>query len=384
VANRESRRRSSKKSLSPTVALWLTAVLVSPVWAAAQDYKIGVYYFPGWKDNVPGAVYPLPWEKIKPFPEREPLLGWYTEGENAVMEQHLQWMRDYGIKFVAFDWYWIEANKPYLNHALDAYLQADNREHVHFALLWANHSPTRVPVSLEQWAILVRHWVGQYLRREEYFRLNGQPVVFVFDPERLENNARKLGSSSRELLATAQTIAREAGLPGIYFVCVNQANGPLASGQSAAMGYSALSAYNLHAAAVRNPFRRLSQSYAELDNVYRMDWEWMGANATLPYIVPMSSGWDMRPWGGSEDPLHDNSVGTPESFEEHLRAARDVMDKQPEAPKVGVICCWNEFGEGSYIEPTKKWQFRYLEKVKSVFTTGVAASAIIQRQLRAP
>ena len=32
-----------------------------------------------------------------------------------------------------------------------------------------------------------------------------------------------------------------------------------------------------------------------------------------------------------------------------------------------VICCWNEFGEGSYIEPTKKDGFSYLEKVKKVF-----------------
>jgi hypothetical protein len=34
---------------------------------------------------------------------------------------------------------------------------------------------------------------------------------------------------------------------------------------------------------------------------------------------------------------------------------------------LGVICCWNEFGEGSYIEPTQKNGFSYLEKIKKVF-----------------
>ena len=27
----------------------------------------------------------------------------------------------------------------------------------------------------------------------------------------------------------------------------------------------------------------------------------------------------------------------------------------------------NEFGEGAYIEPTKKWGMRYLETIKKVF-----------------
>ncbi|WP_394989065.1 hypothetical protein [Cellvibrio sp.] len=35
--------------------------------------------------------------------------------------------------------------------------------------------------------------------------------------------------------------------------------------------------------------------------------------------------------------------------------------------KIGAICCWNEFGEGFYIEPTKKDRFSYLDKVKKLF-----------------
>ena len=58
--------------------------------------------------------------------------------------------------------------------------------------------------------------------------------------------------------------------------------------------------------------------------------------------------------GSSKDSEHDNSVSTPESFEAHLRTARDVMDTHPvKTLKMGVICCWNEFGEGSYIEPQR-------------------------------
>ncbi|MBK7050726.1 MAG: hypothetical protein IPH54_08055 [Rhodoferax sp.] len=38
------------------------------------------------------------------------------------------------------------------------------------------------------------------------------------------------------------------------------------------------------------------------------------------YVVPMTSGWDKRPWGGSKDPEHDNSISTTASLRKpHLR-----------------------------------------------------------------
>jgi hypothetical protein len=45
--------------------------------AVAADH-IKVHYYPGWKRQPDLSI---PWDKIKPSPEREPALGWYPEGE---------------------------------------------------------------------------------------------------------------------------------------------------------------------------------------------------------------------------------------------------------------------------------------------------------------
>ncbi|MFX9077399.1 glycoside hydrolase family 99-like domain-containing protein, partial [Acinetobacter baumannii] len=75
----------------------------------------------------------------------------------------------------------------------------------------------------------------------------------------------------------------------------------------------------------------------------------------------MTSGWDKRPWGGSSDSDHDNSMGTADQFEQHLIAAKKRMDQFPaQTLKTGIICCWNEFGEGSFIEPTQQNGFDFL------------------------
>lgn len=345
--------------------VWAVALTLWGVLAHAQQdpYNIGVYYFPGWANHQKGAQFPLPWEKIKPFPEREPMLGWYKDGSDDVARQHIDWMADHGIDFVVFDWYWSKESAVYLEHALASYLRSPNRDRVGFSILWANHN--QVPVSRDNFDRMIHYWVRYYFGQKGYLRVEGKPVVFIFYAEFLKNDAAKLGLSTKDLLDSAQEIAKQNGLPGIYFVAGTPAVSPMIDGYASASGYSALSAYNYHGG-LKSPV--MSRSFPELDAAYQEHWDRFGRKGDLPVIVPMTSGWDKRPWGGSRDPKHDESVSTPGQFERHLRAAKTFMDNTTnKTPKMGVICCWNEFGEGSYIEPTKQDGFSHLEKVKKVF-----------------
>lgn len=361
-------------NFKPSVSLD-SAVVSSPLAASTttNEYKIGVFYFPGWKNNQIGAAYPVPWDKIKPYPEREPLSGWYTDGEDANTEQQLRWMADYGIDFVVYDWYWGDwQKKPFLEHALASYLRASNNKLVNFSILWANHNKS--PKSLDEFTSMVTYWVNYYFSRPQYQKINGKPVIFVFSAAMLETKANKFGKSTKELLDLANQIAIYKGFSGIYFIGGAGANDKIFTGDHPVSGYSAYSAYDYHTgrkSLASQPFS-YSHSYDELDKGYQYNWEWFFKKTNLPYILPMTSGWDKRPWGGSIDSLHDNSVSTQQSFESHLLAAKSYMNKYPEMSlKTGVICCWNEFGEGTYIEPTKAQGFSYLEKVKKVFGGGV-------------
>lgn len=336
-----------------------------PSVAQVAEYTVGVYYFPGWADRQIGAEFEKPWDKIKPFPDREPLLGWYKDGTEDVARQQIDWMADYGIKFVAYDWYWSKSSKVFLNHAITAHFLAPNRERVKVSLLWANHDG--VPDSRDNFDHMINYWIDNYFHRSEYLRINNKPVVFIFSADLLRSNASKFGATTGDLLSSAQAIARKRGLKGIYFVAGTGAGSPMIDSYAKISGYSALSAYNYHEG-LNSTVQ--SHSYAELDSAYQEHWTRFLNEGNLPLIVPMTAGWDKRPWGGSRDPLHDNSVGTSQEFESHLRAAKKIMDSGRFAEsKLGVICCWNEFGEGSFIEPTKKDGFSYLHKVKKVFDT---------------
>jgi hypothetical protein len=345
--------------------LLLIAFLVGSQYAraGADEYQIGVYYFPGWKDNQAGATYALPWEKIKPFPERQPLIGWYKEGSVDVMQRQIEWMHNYGIKFVVFDWYFDSGRRVLLDHAISAFMRAQNRSEIKFAILWANHDG--MPRSYEDWDTMVHAWLVRYFNDPQFLRIDGMPVVFVFSADMLKNNAESFGSTTKKLIARAQALAKVSGLSGIYFVAGTEANTTMISSYAKGSGYSAFSAYNYHSSPVSHI---VSHSFKELSADYQKHWNKFAREGNLPLIVPLTSGWDHTPWGRSNDQLHDNSRSTSEEFESHLNAAKSFMDMHRAQTKgFGVICCWNEYGEGSYIEPTKGAGISYLEKVRSVF-----------------
>ncbi|TVT78565.1 MAG: hypothetical protein FHP92_01555 [Denitromonas halophila] len=337
-----------------------------PVFSSFADtYQIGTYYFPGWKDHQVGAPSPFPWRRIQKFPEREPVLGWYDEGKSEVMAEQLAWMKSHGIDFVVFDWYYGRGQKVMLEHALATYMRSPARKGMRFSLLWANHSG--MPENMGDWRAMVSYWVKYYFPRTDFLRIDGKPVVFVFSADYLSKQAAKFGATTRELMESAQVLARESGLPGIAFVAGTGAYLSMIDRYASDSGYSAFSTYNYHSGPMA-PLDTPSHSFADLDLGYRAHWQRFAEKGSLPLIVPMTSGWDKRPWGGSKDPAHDNSMGSPEEFGAHLDAAKVFMDENPALTRrMGVICCWNEFGEGSYIEPTKKDGFRYLEEVKRVF-----------------
>ena len=368
--------------------LALLALLASLLMATAKVHaadaglRVGVYYYPGWRDDTPGSVSAQPWDALHAYPAREPLLGYYRDGEPAILARQLAWMADFGIDFIVFDWYWNHRLGALKTHAINTFLALPQPARVQASLLWANH--TEFPAAAAELDAMVRHWLT-YFAHPQYLTIDGMPVVFVFSIRQLEEKAQRFGSSSAALLARARAIAQAAGYRGIYFIGGASANSISAHGNNAkdktpaapvhgAGGFDALSAYNYHGPAT---FRyegghHESHSYAELDRGYRDHWQWMMAHASLPYILPMTAGWDRRPWGGSRDGRHDQSRGTPDEFALHLEAARATMLRHPQSTlRMGVICCWNEYGEGAFIEPTRLEKFAYLEQVRRVF--GVAS-----------
>ena len=64
-----------------------------------------------------------------------------------------------------------------------------------------------------------------------------------------------------------------------------------------------------------------------------------------------------------------NTIGnnTPENFRTALERTKQRLLARPGGPRILNINCWNEWTEGSYLEPDTVHGFKYLEAVRGVF-----------------
>jgi len=211
---------------------------------------------------------------------------------------------------------------------------------------------------------MVTYWLTQYLSHPQFYRINGKPVVFIFSSGQLENNAKKFGWTSNALLKRADYFARVKGLPGIFFVATTNAcpDGNMAD-KLLAQGFSAYSGWNYAAAKDRS---QIADYQSMVDTYLEFYKAALNTKGSLPYIASASPGWDSRPWHGIKAIVR--SEATPEKFRQMIAGAKQIaVSKQEGILDLVMIEAWNEFGEGSYIEPTKKWGFEYLQMIKETF-----------------
>lgn len=125
-------------------------------------------------------------------------------------------------------------------------------------------------------------------------------------------------------------------------------------------GFSAYTGWNL--ASVRSEkhldYNTMVQTYLEYYEASKRTEE------ILPYFIHASSGWDSRPWHGEKAYVRENP--TPEKFERMLEGAKKLAIEQKTHPKIIMKMSWNEFTEGTYIEPTIKWGMKYLESIQKI------------------
>lgn len=315
-------------------------------------YPVGVYYFPGWRS--PGQ-----WVPITYYPERRPALGWYREGDTEIIDWQIKWAVEHGITFFAYDWYWSQGARQ-LEHGLQAYLRSRYRKYLQFCLLWANHNPPNTS-SREDLRNVTQHWIENYFRQPGHLQIDGKPVMIIFTPERLRED---MGSAAvRESFEEMREMCRAQGLKGLYLIaCV-----PGASGVKLAYdeGYDAVTCYNWAGLGVEGTERRAP--YDTLIEGYRREWQQIVDRGLLPLMPPISGGWDSRPWHGNTALVRYGR--TPEKFQRHLQDAKRFLDANPQTtlPMI-LIEAWNEWGEGSYIEPHREFGFGYLDAIRRVFT----------------
>jgi len=118
----------------------------------------------------------------------------------------------------------------------------------------------------------------------------------------------------------------------------------------------------------------LVTDYNFVRDEYFKYWERAEKLFGVPYFPNVSMGWDSSPRAAQEDEFGDfgypftNTIGrnTPDDFRAALEKAKERLLARPGGPRILNINCWNEWTEGSYLEPDTVNGLKYLEAVRDV------------------
>ena len=110
-------------------------------------------------------------------------------------------------------------------------------------------------------------------------------------------------------------------------------------------------------------------------------WSKAAGEYNVPYFPNVTMGWDSSPRTIQTEKFanqgypYTSTIGgnTPAAFRQALIRAKRFMDDSA-APKILTINAWNEWTEGSYLEPDTAMGMGYLEAIRDVFGAGQSVS----------
>jgi hypothetical protein len=262
---------------------------------------------------------------------------------------------------------------------------------------------------------MVHLWADKYFIKPSYLKdEKGRPVVYFYFPQDVEARASLFSISMRELIDEANKVVIAKGYPGIKFIAVlsgvmhvdqvqnyglptkwvphdpaklwqggsytNKISMQKYADSLILKGFEGMTTYVYHTFTSddntpQSP-KLENRSFDDMSNTYRAHWDrWVNQFKVTPnfdYQIPVAMGWDNRPNGGTwynpngvpSEPEKDFGHGSKVSYKTLLTEAKV---KSNFMKKNITLCCWNEYTEGNYIEPTVGTGHMFVEAIKEVF-----------------
>jgi len=368
---------------------------------------VAAYYFPNYHlrdKNDPRISYQhlenwSEWELVKAAKPRfeghsqpkAPAWGYTDEKDPKVMAQKIEAATSHGIDAFIFDWYHYDG-KPFLNRCLDeGFLKASNTNSIKFSLMWANHDWKDFfpythgekirylysgAVNSEEFDRIGDELIRNYFTKPNYWLIDGKAYFSIYHIHKFIEGFGSL-EAAQKAMDNLNEKAIKAGLKGIHWNLVAWKKSILTDGEVHEyipnLDFNSTTSY-VWVHHVKLP--AVESDYNQVRDLYFAHWDKVKGEYDMPYFPNVTMGWDPSPrtnqnkeWNSTWAYPYSNTISnnTPENFRKALQLTKEKLLDDPNGPRILNINCWNEWTEGSYLEPDIINGMAYLEAVKEVF-----------------
>lgn len=302
-------------------------------------------------------------------------LGFYDLRLVEVQKRQIELAKQYGVSGFCFHYYWFSGGKRLLERPLNQFLE--NKElDFPFCVCWANENWTRRWDGQEDDVLLAQQYrpeddielikdMAILLRDRRYIRIDGRPLIIVYRVNLLPD--------PKETARVWREYCLSEGLGDPYLVVAQSFD----IRDPEPYGFDAAVEFPPH-----NIDRKRCTDIEILNPGYQ------GVVYDYPHVVNTELGftWPHYKLFKAVMPSWDNSARKPgrgDTFQgstpalysqwlEHVARATDIRYENPDE-KIVFINAWNEWAEGTYLEPDRKYGYAYLEATRMALERAAPA-----------
>ena len=298
-------------------------------------------------------------------------LGYYDLRIADVMAEQAALARRFGFEGFAVYYYWFAGHRL-LERPVDNLLERPDIDFPFF-LCWANENWTRRWDGAENEVLMKQEHsseddlamiadIARYMQDPRYVRIGGKPLFVVYRPGLLPEVSRTL--------ARWRAHCREAGI------------GEIVIGAVVSFGYSSASAdgFDLEIEFPPHNLTKLRQvtsdvmSDAKGFSGHVFDYDSYveeaakpGRDGTCPQIRGIMPQWDNTARRGQRATIFHGS--TPARFQRLFEEiTEDTLERNAPDHQVVIVNAWNEWAEGTYMEPDASWGHAYINAASRALT----------------
>lgn len=313
-------------------------------------------------------------KKAKPrfggeYQPREPHddIGYYVLDNTTTIKKQVELAKQHGIYGFCFYYYWF-SGKRLMEKPVDLFLD-DKSIDFPFCLCWANGNFTKAWDGLNKDVLMRQEYkkndpkkfvadIKKYLMDDRYIRIDGKPLILVYDPVPItgfedvvnewRKTARELGIG--EILIWSKNILIDHDYKNADFVDGEFDFAPTGDGDILR-----------NSAAIEMNEKHLLFDYSKyvdalINTVYHEH------TPVKPFYYSCTTGWDNSP--RRKNAFFAFSNYSPEKFYDWIRALINEAERRlPEDRRFILINAWNEWAEGTYLEPDKKYGYTNINAV---------------------
>lgn len=305
--------------------------------------------------------------------------NYYDLSDPSVMVTQMDLAKKYGVYGFCFYHYWFNGKKI-MEKPMEDLLQTPEAD-LPFCIAWANepwvttwHSGGgRYKVLIEQKYGEEKEWLEHFnylldfFKDERYIKIENKPMILVYNIDQID--------CRKQMMAFWVKKAKEAGFNGLFIVSMKNSQNRNARSAfvSATVDFEPRmeicdskkmsgrterwrlkKAYKYAHIPILRKFLHVEFDYDKLNQKY------LKRKRRKNQFRGVFTDYDDTPRRREWSAVVKNS--TPDKFEHYLR--ENILKSQQEGNEYIFVNAWNEWGEGAYLEPDKKYGYGYLQSIK--------------------